>query len=251
MESSPKIELQECGREGPLQPVVCEPMRTNPMSMEPVHKDFYNVLNAPAQINIDPFDKIGEVQDRCFFDTNNCYIDEKGFIHGCYVPDGVDSDRKWRDGCHCADEPMKRDDTDVPVEEIRPCCGACCCIGSLFCGFPSCIGCTYQYTLCCCMSKYACCKCLDCSDEHKKCFNCCVGSCYCVKPNKILEGVGQVCCVDARCAFPCTNKVPCICMVLPACTFCADFRVKIACNQKMGEIMPRLKERASASGAAV
>jgi hypothetical protein len=222
--------------------------RSNPMSLATPQ-----VLQAPAQSDIwsdsTYVKKESAPQDLCAIDFNNCYIDDESKLHGCILH--PDCDQNLKDGCHLADEgegskstAMQRDVEDVPVEELRVCCGGCCSMTSLFCGFPSCIGCTCQGTVLVLMGKAACLKCLDCKDEHKKCCTLCVCDEYLVCPNKCCEMQSQTCCLDSRCAFPCSNKVPCIFTLLPFCAMGADWKMKTGCCKKTGELIPRLMERA-------
>jgi len=160
------------------------------------------------------------------------------------------------EGTHCAatqKPPMQRDVTDVPVEEIRPCCatwtigealipGQAIC--GLFCGFPSCIGCVGQCTALCCMCKFVNCKMLDCKDEDSKCCACQQCNWFLTLPNKGFESQSQCCCIDYRFAGPCcTNKVPCLFACLGL-TCCADWKcVGMKCMPRLGDVIPRLDER--------
>lgn len=153
------------------------------------------------------------------------------------------------EGMHCASSnTMQRDVTDVPVEELRPCCAGCCNICSLFCGFPSCIGIAGACTLLCCQCKYVCCKLLDCKDEDSRCAACIQLNWFLTAPNKLYECTGQYCCIDSRAALPCTNKVPCMLTVLSI-TCCADCKcVGAKPCVRLGDVIPRLDERAGKSG---
>lgn len=152
------------------------------------------------------------------------------------------------EGVHCAEPAMQRDVTDVPVEEVRPCCGYCCCIYSLFCGCPSCIGITGACTLLICQCKYTYCKLLDCKDEDSRCCAMCQLNWFLTAPNKLYECTGQYFCMDMRAAFPCTKKVPCV-MAGFGFTCCADFKC-VGCKflTRLGDTIPRLDERAGKSG---
>lgn len=149
------------------------------------------------------------------------------------------------DGCHQAEGKieMTRDVTDVPVEELRPVFATCCSICSLFCGFPSCIGCTGSTACFCLLCKYTYCKLLDCKDEDKRCCACDNCNCYLTYPNKIYECTGQYCFLDVRAAFPCTSKVPCL-VTLCGVTCCAQYKCKPGVCKKIGESIPELMERA-------
>merc|ERR1712176_156099 len=99
----------------------------------------------------------------------------------------------WADGMHCADpptQPIQRDKTDVPVEEIRPCCAGACSICSIFCGCPSCFGIAGACTVLICQCKYVYCKLLDCKDEDSKCMALCQCNWFLTAPNKLYECTG-------------------------------------------------------------
>lgn len=153
----------------------------------------------------------------------------------------------WDEGCHCmadgSPNVSQRDQTDVPVEELRPFAAGCCYITSCFFGFPSCLGCSFSGTILFCNGKGVCCKLLDCKDDDKRCCAFCVGSCYFVLPRTCIECTEQLCCLETRCAFPCTQKVPCLVTVFFI-TCCADFGCKFAppCT-RLGDIIPRLDEK--------
>merc|ERR1712110_117280 len=104
---------------------------------------------------------------------------------------------------------MARDVTDVPIEEVRPCCALWNInppsqqICSMFCGFPSWIGVTGACTLLICQCKYTYCKLLDCKDEDSRCCAMCQLNWYLTAPNKCYECYGQYFCIDFRAACPC------------------------------------------------
>lgn len=153
------------------------------------------------------------------------------------------------EGSHCMPVPMQRDVTDVPVEELHPCMACCCGFASLFFGCPSCCGISGQTTCICCMSKYVCCKLLDCKDEDSKCCACCQGNLFLTFPNKCCENQAQCFCVDTRYAFPPTNKVPCAVNFLGV-YCCADYGCKCVGTppcRRLGDVIPRLDDRAGKS----
>lgn len=150
-----------------------------------------------------------------------------------------------REGVHCMPgEGSKREQTEVPIEELIPYSAYCCNIESCFCGFPSCLGCSGTEMVCCYMCSYACCKCLDCSDEDSKCCALCENKCFCKIPQNCCYVQRQLCCLDQRMEFPCGAKMPCVCgYFFIMC--CAEYKC-IGCRmcQKLGTIVPRLNEAA-------
>jgi hypothetical protein len=120
-------------------------------------------------------------------------------------------------------EPPAREefDEDGPVEEfeereveagvVNPdhlviCCMGCCCINSMYCTFPDCLGCYNNSTYCCFEQRAKCCK--PHSDAGKICI-CVANDCNCIYPTTCCKSISQTCCVDSRCAFPCDDDVPC------------------------------------------
>lgn len=145
------------------------------------------------------------------------------------------------EGLHCMASNATREVTDVPVEELRPCYGYCCGFASLFCGCPSCFGCTCSGVCLICLGRCSCCKCLDCADEDSRCCAICEAQTFCVLPSRCCENQCQICCVDARNSFPCSIKVPCLVNFLGF-TCCSDFKCTPKCCAKVGELIPRIAE---------
>lgn len=48
---------------------------------------------------------------------------------------------------------------------------------------------------------------LDCKDDDKRCCAVQVGACYLIMPRTCVECRRQDCCLETRCAFPCTQQV--------------------------------------------
>mmetsp|Transcript_45867 Transcript_45867/g.106623 ORF Transcript_45867/g.106623 Transcript_45867/m.106623 type:complete len:151 (+) Transcript_45867:97-549(+) len=135
--------------------------------------------------------------------------------------------------------PQVRDETDVEVGELIPCAACCCDICSCICSCPQAMGVKWECVLCCLQSEEVCCKCLDSNlNEDGKCCLCCRGEANCVKVQTCCQMQSQFCCVESRCAFPCTKQVPCIFTFLPFCVCCANYSFKIACCSKVKNFMP-------------
>jgi hypothetical protein len=55
----------------------------------------------------------------------------------------------------------------------------------------------------------------------------------------------QICCVDARCALPCTGidgDVPCVFTPLPCCICCYNYQCKIACCDTLGNLKAKIQD---------
>lgn len=139
---------------------------------------------------------------------------------------------------------MEVDLTDVPVDKIRVCSAMCCSICGLFLQMPQCLGGKCSGSCLCLQIEESCCKIIGAENEDKICCVCCDGGTYCVKPKTCVEMQEQFFCIDSRCAFPCTEQVPCICTLLPGCVVCASKKVKIACCPLVGEVSPQTQIQA-------
>eukprot|EP00930_Biecheleria_cincta_P035216 TRINITY_DN24234_c0_g1_i1.p1 TRINITY_DN24234_c0_g1~~TRINITY_DN24234_c0_g1_i1.p1 ORF type:complete len:293 (-),score=42.97 TRINITY_DN24234_c0_g1_i1:252-1130(-) len=142
---------------------------------------------------------------------------------------------------------VKVDLTDVPVENIKVCSAMCCSICGFFLKMPECLGGKCQGVCLCCQIEESCCKVIKAENEDKICCVCCDGGSYLVIPKTCVEMQEQFFCIDSRCAFPCTDNVPCICTCLPGCVVCASKEVKIACCPLVGDISPKTKVHAMTS----
>uniref|UniRef100_A0A7S1EYT9 Uncharacterized protein n=1 Tax=Noctiluca scintillans TaxID=2966 RepID=A0A7S1EYT9_NOCSC len=130
--------------------------------------------------------------------------------------------------------------TDVRLADLLVCGGCCCVVTSIFCKTPDCFGCKNESLVCCWQCESACCKPAGKDNlDHKACI-CYEGGNYCVRPTTCCQCQSQECCIDYRCAFPCTDKVPCIFTILPFCVCGADWGLKIVCCKKGGDIITRL-----------
>merc|ERR1711884_237886 len=91
-------------------------------------------------------------------------------------------------------------------------------ISSCYCKMPDCIGFKREGLICCFQTEQAGCKCVDMGDETNSDNKCCTlfeGGAYLVKPSTCCQFTEQFFCLDSRCAFPMTDKVPCMCTICP------------------------------------
>mmetsp|Transcript_150783 Transcript_150783/g.420301 ORF Transcript_150783/g.420301 Transcript_150783/m.420301 type:complete len:153 (-) Transcript_150783:86-544(-) len=138
------------------------------------------------------------------------------------------------------------EETDVKAQDLLVCGGCCCSFSSLYLKFPDCIGCKTEGICCCFQIEQAACKplCTDAgagNEEGKLCV-CFEGGTYCVMPSTCIQEQQQFFCIDSRCAFPCHDKVPCVCTLCPFLVLFADWGFKPSCCQTLGVIIPRLKD---------
>lgn len=143
-------------------------------------------------------------------------------------------------------EAAAREVTDTKVESLKPCCAECCSITAVYCEWPECIGCSEEGQCCCCGMKGVCCKCIDSKDDSVRCCMIQKQDCWIQWPKTCCYGQSQVCCLDTRCAFPCTDNVPCIFNIC-CLTLCADWKMNIGCMKSVGDLVPRLKPEQTAS----
>jgi len=192
-----------------------------------------------------------EVQKRGDLEMPACFAADHelksydGLRGYCVINDICDFDFTrcaLREGAHMAEENTGKADTDVPVEDLVPCFAYCCAINSLYCQWPGILGINASSRCLCLVSKCVACKALDCQDDEATCCMCSKNECYCAKPTTCCECTGQTFCCEDRCAFPCTQNVPCMFNVLGL-TCCADFKcVGFKCCLRVGELIPRLDE---------
>merc|ERR1712039_283327 len=120
---------------------------------------------------------------------------------------------------------------------------ACCCsICSLYCQFPECIGGKSEATCVCCQCEESCCKPVKEENDDNICCVLCDGGSYIVVPSTCIQVTEQCCCIDSRCALPCTDKVPCILTCLPGCVVGLDWKPKFACCPLIDDIKPECQE---------
>lgn len=136
-------------------------------------------------------------------------------------------------------DPKGTSGTAIPIGDIRVCSACCCAICGCNCDPQECFGCSESGRLCCCLLNQRYCKCENSKGEDgvDKCFTWSDGGCYIVMPNSCCEAVVQTCCLDSRCALPCTEDVPCICTILPFCTCLANYAVKVDCCKQVHDLI--------------
>lgn len=129
---------------------------------------------------------------------------------------------------------MSTQSTVTPVGELTVCCAQCCTITGWDCGsFYRCFGCGADGVCLCIKQNSVCCKPMDknANTEGKLC-KCSEGGCFCVMPKTCCQQQQQCCCFDSRCAFPCTEQVPCLYTCLPCCAVYP----KMGCCKKVKEL---------------
>jgi hypothetical protein len=123
----------------------------------------------------------------------------------------------------------------VNTGDLKPVQACCCSINSCYCVWPDCFGCTSEGIFLCIEEETKCCKCVDAgSNEDKKCCILQEAGVYCVQPTTCCQSTSQCFCTDSRCAFPCTEKVPCMFTLLPFCVVYPGF----GCCKTIAELMP-------------
>lgn len=145
------------------------------------------------------------------------------------------------------DDKPSFDLSDVPVGELRVCEAMCCMISSFLFKYPACCGMKSEGLCLCFQVEQAMCKPVTDSSEAGVCCICFEGGQYCAVPSTCCGFSHQCCCMDQRCACPPTDKVPCVCTLLPGCTVCAGtptagFGAKVACCPKLGDIVPSVAD---------
>jgi hypothetical protein len=213
------------------------------------------MLQQPEMLEMEPYyvNDLVTCDPHKFFtcDTENACIvnpnyDIAAICNGKYFTEGCHLAAPQTEGMHNTSgtdaSGKQRDQSTVPVEELRPLDAGCCYITSLYCSFPGCIGCTGNNTVLCCMRKYSCLKCLPNpgQDEDKRCCAVVEQQSYLKIPNSLCEGQSQCCCLDTRCALPCTPTVPCLVTECGLTCF-ADWKMNCGCCKTVGELIPRLK----------
>ena len=133
-------------------------------------------------------------------------------------------------------------------KELLPCDALFCCIRSLYCAFPECIGCQGEHQCLCIECSHQRCKPMvgqkiavisaDATDDDIIC-TCCASGCYLVRVTTCCKRVEQVFCLEERCSIPCDDEFPCM---LACC--CIVFYYKgicqFSCCQTIGQIDPEM-----------
>lgn len=139
----------------------------------------------------------------------------------------------------CAgDQGFHSDLSDIPVGEVRVCDACCCSICGIMCKYPECIGGKMEGVACCLQCENSCCKIIKEENQANIFCICCDGGQYVVMPSTCIAVTETCFCIDSRCAFPCTDKVPCIFTCLPGCVVCASKELKFACCPLVKDIVP-------------
>jgi len=131
--------------------------------------------------------------------------------------------------------------SEVPVGQVRVCQACCCNIAGLNFAWPQCFGMKMEGICCCLQCERSCCKIIQEVNDDQICCICCDGGGYVVMPTTCIQSTQTICCLDVRCALPCTEKVPCILTCLPGCTVCANKEMKVACCPKVEDIIEGYK----------
>merc|ERR1712139_315497 len=94
------------------------------------------------------------------------------------------------------------------------------------------MGCKVKGDFLCFSDDMACCKPITVKNESGQCCAFFEGGSYCAMPKTCAQCQSQMCCIDGRCAFPCTADVPCLCTCLPCCVVYP----KIGCCKKVSSL---------------
>jgi hypothetical protein len=135
-------------------------------------------------------------------------------------------------------DPNTPNDGDVPVGELRVLIGNGCGVTSCLCN-KHCIGCTSEGMVTCLRWEAKGCRPVYGKNVHQTCCVLCNGGAECVKPQTCCLLQQQFCCLDSRCALPCTKEVPCICTGLPGCVCCVNYKMQFGCCKKWNELIPQ------------
>jgi len=132
-------------------------------------------------------------------------------------------------------------------KELLPVEAFCCCIRSLYCNFPECLGCQGEHECLCVECSYKRCTAgghesalvaADTTDDDLIC-TCCASGCYLVRITTCCKCVNQYFCIEDRCSFPCDDDVPC--MLAYFCIVCYYKGLyQFFCCRTFGQIDPEL-----------
>jgi hypothetical protein len=111
------------------------------------------------------------------------------------------------------DYDMKESTGKTPAEDLYPCFAGCCFISSCFWKFPDVFGCYTQQSILFLKSQTACYKPLvrkgDIFENDIMQNQTCRWALHDLEHCMKCQGMFQCCCIDKRCAVPCTDDVPC------------------------------------------
>jgi len=110
------------------------------------------------------------------------------------------------------------------INDLTLCSACCCMLTGLSFKYPDCFGCGVNQICVCIKQDYRCCSLMDeRKNEEGRMFVCSEGGCFLVQPTTCIAAKTQCCCIDERCAIPCTQDVPCMCTLLPGCALYPKF----------------------------
>jgi hypothetical protein len=123
----------------------------------------------------------------------------------------------------------------VPVSDLTPFSGACCFFTSCIMDPAQCFGVSVIGTLCC--AKIACFGCKPTCEDPEACCVVAESEIVLLPINKCtgIQLKEQLCCINARCALPTDDEVPCI-FAMCFITCCYKWSCKPACFKKFGEL---------------
>lgn len=124
------------------------------------------------------------------------------------------------------------------LKETRPCMGFCCEVTNLYFGFPACLSIYEQFNCLCCQTEGLFCKPMCCQSKAKSSLCCKLskGNLFCITPTTCCKSICQCFCIDNRCAMPCDQEVPCICMIFPYVTLISNYAIHFDVCATMGEL---------------
>lgn len=126
------------------------------------------------------------------------------------------------------------------AEDIVPCSACCCDFTSLYLKWPECCGIYSKSTMVCLEREYVACKPAFLGGAQNPKQNllclCAQGNCLLVPPKTCVKAETQEFCFDYRCALPCDEDVPCLCMPIMFCTCCVNGQCYCGCCQSLQTI---------------
>mmetsp|Transcript_12944 Transcript_12944/g.9376 ORF Transcript_12944/g.9376 Transcript_12944/m.9376 type:complete len:279 (+) Transcript_12944:30-866(+) len=126
--------------------------------------------------------------------------------------------------------------------EIIPCSAGYCDFSSFYCKWPECCG-IYRKSVCLCLTSemvaYKPFFAIPNLPKQNLLCLCYQGNALCVPIKTCVKSQSQTCCIEYRCAFPCDDEVPCICMPIIFCTCCVNGQCYCGCCQTLEQIKYR------------
>ena len=100
------------------------------------------------------------------------------------------------------------EDGQTGASELVPFYACCCFMSSCVCEYPECVGAVAEGSVCCFEGNLKACRISSVADKWCICLEADV---YLQSPKTCIKCVEQICCIDARCSFPCDKEeVPCL-----------------------------------------